>query len=267
MTKVYFATNRTQNLVEEVDDLHDGDLRIRFGTATVESIADSFVTERIRKVQRVVPVSEFGIGEPIDTKSSNVLKAWFKDAEKDGAIPLFLIHGFACGFRFALHRAAQLVDWYRGAGLTIAPLLFSWPACNMELGPPTGFAKLVRPYREDQAAAEASGIVLGRLLHEVLLARIGMPSAERLSLLAHSMGCFTLQHGLDAFTRQLGTVADQCHASRPANPAVPVRTPGEKGLAMATGQKQNGVALYPAIMPMLEPWAEKLGVVLPLALT
>ena len=72
--------------------------------------------------------------------------------------------------------------------------------------------------------------------------------------------------GLDAFTRQLGTVADQCHASRPANPAVPVRTPGEKGLAMAVAQKQTGVALYPAIMPMLKPWAEKLGVALPSAL-
>ena len=28
--------------------------------------------------------------------------------------------------------------------------------------------------------------------------------------------------GLDAFTRQLGTVADQCNASRPVNPSVPV---------------------------------------------
>ena len=72
--------------------------------------------------------------------------------------------------------------------------------------------------------------------------------------------------GLDAFTRQLGSVADQCHTSRPANQAVPVRTPGEKGLAMAAEQKQNGVALYSAIMPMLKPWAEKLGVALPLAL-
>ena len=27
--------------------------------------------------------------------------------------------------------------------------------------------------------------------------------------------------GLDAFTRQLGTVADQCNASRPVNPSVP----------------------------------------------
>ncbi len=72
--------------------------------------------------------------------------------------------------------------------------------------------------------------------------------------------------GLDAFTRQLGAVADQCHASRPANPAVPVRTPGEKGLTLADNQRRVGVALYPAIMPMLAPWADKLGVTMPPAL-
>jgi L-lactate dehydrogenase len=69
--------------------------------------------------------------------------------------------------------------------------------------------------------------------------------------------------GLDAFTRQTGAVARQCHASRPAQPGAPVRTPGEKGLALASRQHASGVALYPSILPMLEPWAGKLGIAMP----
>jgi L-lactate dehydrogenase len=69
--------------------------------------------------------------------------------------------------------------------------------------------------------------------------------------------------GLDAFTRQTGAVAQQCHASRPAHEGSPVRTPGEKGLALASTQRETGVALYPSIMPSLEPWAKKLGVPMP----
>jgi LDH2 family malate/lactate/ureidoglycolate dehydrogenase len=69
--------------------------------------------------------------------------------------------------------------------------------------------------------------------------------------------------GADAFTRQTGTVAAQCHASRPARAGSVVRTPGERGLALAAAQRESGVELYPSIMPTLEPWAAKLGVALP----
>lgn len=69
--------------------------------------------------------------------------------------------------------------------------------------------------------------------------------------------------GLDAFTRQTGAVAQQCHASRPARAGSPVRTPGEKGLALAQSQRESGVLLHPSIVPMLEPWAARLGVAMP----
>lgn len=69
--------------------------------------------------------------------------------------------------------------------------------------------------------------------------------------------------GLDAFTRQTGAVTQQCHASRPAREGSAVRTPGEKGLALAKKQREAGVALYPSIMPSLEPWAKKLRVAMP----
>jgi LDH2 family malate/lactate/ureidoglycolate dehydrogenase len=69
--------------------------------------------------------------------------------------------------------------------------------------------------------------------------------------------------GNDAFLRQTGHVAARCHASRPAKAGTPVRTPGEKGLALARQQQQSGVALYPSILPSLETWSRKLGVALP----
>ena len=72
--------------------------------------------------------------------------------------------------------------------------------------------------------------------------------------------------GADAFTRQTSAVADQCRASRPAKAGTPVRTPGEKGVSLSREQMLHGVALYPAIMPLLAPWAARLGVVAPQAL-
>jgi len=42
-----------------------------------------------------------------------------------------------------------------------------------------------------------------------------------------------------------------------------VRLPGENGLKRHREQTANGVALFPAIMPSLQPWAEKLLVPVP----
>ena len=69
--------------------------------------------------------------------------------------------------------------------------------------------------------------------------------------------------GLDAFTRQTGFVTEQCQASRPAREGRAVRLPGERGMQLAAKQREEGVALYPSIMPALEPWCRKLGVAAP----
>ena len=69
--------------------------------------------------------------------------------------------------------------------------------------------------------------------------------------------------GMDAFTRQTSHVAAACRTSRPARAGNAVRTPGEKGLALAQRQSAQGIALYPSIMPALAPWAEKLAVAAP----
>ena len=71
--------------------------------------------------------------------------------------------------------------------------------------------------------------------------------------------------GLDAFTRQTGKVAAACRTSRPVKPGTSLRTPGEKGMALASHQMHAGVALYPSILPSLAGWATRLGIREPVA--
>jgi L-lactate dehydrogenase len=66
--------------------------------------------------------------------------------------------------------------------------------------------------------------------------------------------------GLAEFRRQMDHVTRAAHASKPRPGVSRVRLPGEAGLARRREQRRNGVALYPAIMPALVPWAEKLSV-------
>ena len=66
-----------------------------------------------------------------------------------------------------------------------------------------------------------------------------------------------------AFVRQMDEVTRQCHAARPADPARPVRLPGEKGFALARQQRAQGVTLHAGVFDALRPWAEKLKVGLP----
>jgi len=69
--------------------------------------------------------------------------------------------------------------------------------------------------------------------------------------------------GLDAFRRQMDHLVRAARASRPRPGIERVRLPGEAGLRRRREQRAEGVALYPAIMPALEPWARKLGVTPP----
>jgi LDH2 family malate/lactate/ureidoglycolate dehydrogenase len=69
--------------------------------------------------------------------------------------------------------------------------------------------------------------------------------------------------GLDAFRRQMDHVARAAHESKPRPGVDRVRLPGEAGLKRRREQLATGVALYPAIMPALEPWATKLAVAPP----
>lgn len=71
--------------------------------------------------------------------------------------------------------------------------------------------------------------------------------------------------GLAAFTRQMDWLVDACHGATPRPGVERVRLPGERGLKLMREQLATGVALHPAILPSLEPWAAKLGVEMPVS--
>jgi L-lactate dehydrogenase len=71
--------------------------------------------------------------------------------------------------------------------------------------------------------------------------------------------------GRDAFVRQTQWLVDACHAATPREGVERVRVPGERALARLREQTASGVELYPAILPAIAPWAEKLGVAMPAA--
>jgi len=71
--------------------------------------------------------------------------------------------------------------------------------------------------------------------------------------------------GRDEFLRQTAWLAQTCRATPPRRGFDRVRLPGERALEKRAEQLAHGVALYPSIMPALEPWAAKLGVAMPAA--
>ena len=67
------------------------------------------------------------------------------------------------------------------------------------------------------------------------------------------------------FRRQTEHVAAACRATPPRPGFERVRLPGENGLRRRAEQLAHGVDLHASILPALTPWAEKLGVPLPVA--
>ena len=63
--------------------------------------------------------------------------------------------------------------------------------------------------------------------------------------------------GMDAFLRQTGWLADACRASRPRNPAQPVRLPGQAALARKAEALSSGVRFHPGIVDELAAEARR----------
>jgi L-lactate dehydrogenase len=69
--------------------------------------------------------------------------------------------------------------------------------------------------------------------------------------------------GLENFKQESGWLAAACRKAAGLPDGSRVRLPGQRGLELRREYLANGVQLAPTIMPLLEPWAEKLGVPLP----
>lgn len=66
-----------------------------------------------------------------------------------------------------------------------------------------------------------------------------------------------------AFHAQTDHLVEQCVQSKPADPAKPVRVPGQRGLALKAEQLNRGVLLRPDILPALTKLAVQANVSLP----
>lgn len=69
--------------------------------------------------------------------------------------------------------------------------------------------------------------------------------------------------GADAFLRQTTWLAEACRANPPADPAKPVRLPGQLAIARKRRAEAEGLVLDPSIPPSLLKLAERFGVALP----
>jgi LDH2 family malate/lactate/ureidoglycolate dehydrogenase len=69
--------------------------------------------------------------------------------------------------------------------------------------------------------------------------------------------------GLAAFIQQTGWVAHACRASPAADPACPVRVPGDQAMAGLRRAQNEDIVLYPGILEALRPWAHRLSVMEP----
>ena len=69
--------------------------------------------------------------------------------------------------------------------------------------------------------------------------------------------------GAEAFSRETQWLVDACRKNRvrPGDPSV--RLPGQRALQLRREQLVRGLKLYPSIMPAIEPWAQKFGIVMP----
>ena len=71
--------------------------------------------------------------------------------------------------------------------------------------------------------------------------------------------------GLANFKRETSWLAAACRNAPSLPGGSGVRLPGQRGLTLRRKHLADGVELAPTIMPLLVPWAEKLGVSLPAA--
>lgn len=66
-----------------------------------------------------------------------------------------------------------------------------------------------------------------------------------------------------AFHRQMDHLVARCLESKAADPAKPVRVPGQRGLALKSEQLEKGVLLHPSIVSALSKLADTAGVAMP----
>jgi len=191
MTTVYFATNR------KPDPTAVGG----YGADIVASLPDA-ITYAVADVQGIV-LGQEGSGRiaGITDKSPGV----WSDAATAAIIGakknlLVFIHGFANTFEDAIKRAAFNREWFAASGQAAADttvIAFTWPSAGKLFAAPPHLPP--EAYLADQAQAGKSGFHVTFFLNVLDQLRADYQKVNpngRIFLLAHSMGNYALQAGV-----------------------------------------------------------------------
>jgi esterase/lipase superfamily enzyme len=198
MTTVYFATNRTPLEPFQAP---------WYGFDPAPLTPEGLVFAEATVSGTVIAEQDSGTIDAI----ANLSPGTFSDASRTALTNstkdlLIFIHGFANSFVNAITRAAYNREWLAQSGLPAADmdiLAFTWPSSGSTISVPPSYPD--DAYLADQGRASRSGYHLANFLNEVSKLFTGFdPTVKRrVLLLAHSMGNWALEAGVEAFFYQV----------------------------------------------------------------
>jgi esterase/lipase superfamily enzyme len=202
MTKVYFATNRAQ----------DPNAKLGFGANVVPN-DNSKITFAVATVEFPIAPSgkidlrdeSAGIIKSIDDLTPrNFSQAATNEIVSSGKNLLVFVHGFDNSFEDAIKRAAYNREWFAQSGIKAADttvLAFTWPSAGTLFAAPPHMPP--DAYLNDQTQAGRSGWHVAYFLEVIAQLRRNYRAANpngRIVLLAHSMGNYALQAGIQTWS-------------------------------------------------------------------
>jgi esterase/lipase superfamily enzyme len=192
-TTVYFATNRVVSGAAN-DYRNYGNAIVSPTNPTLITYGTAFVDNANLTADTVGAITSIH-----DISKGAFSPQALADLSNPGRNLLIFIHGFANTFENAITRAAFNQQWFAQSGAAAANttvVAFSWPSLGKLLSPPI----LWGDYLHDQTTAGQSGAHImsffANLEPIVLSART---AGHRSFLLAHSMGNWALQAGVESW--------------------------------------------------------------------
>ena len=194
MTTVYFATNR----------MSDGTGAFGYGAKIAANDAAK-MTFAVATVSNVDLSNEASghIDGIADKTAGNFSAATAQKIVAAGKNLLVFIHGFDNSFEDAIRRAAFNREWFAASGNAAADttvVAFTWPSVGQLFAPPPHLPS--DGYLNDQAQAGKSGWHVAHFLEVIDSLRKTFKTAHpagRVILLAHSMGNYALQAGVQTW--------------------------------------------------------------------
>jgi esterase/lipase superfamily enzyme len=195
---VYFATNR-----KPLDPFQ----MPWYGADPAPLTPDGLIFAEASVSGTLIAQQDSGKIDAIDNVSNGTFSANSRTALTNSPKDLLVfVHGFANAFEDAIKRAAYNREWLAESGFPAADmdvLAFTWPSNGALISVPPNFPD--DAYLADQGRAGKSGYHLAHFFNELsnLVTGFDPAAKRRVILLAHSMGNWALQAGVEAYFYQV----------------------------------------------------------------